>query len=124
MTWVLILLIVAAASALAFAGINYFSIKKMDEGTDLMKEIAAAIRIGADAFIKYEYKVLAAVIVIVAAALGVFVSWYTGVSFIIGTLMSGAAGGVGMKAATYANVRVSNTARVTKKLSATLQVAF
>ncbi len=124
MTWVLILLIVAAASALAFAGINYFSIKKMDEGTDLMKEIAAAIRIGADAFIKYEYKVLAAVIVIVAAALGVFVSWYTGVSFIIGTLMSGAAGWVGMKAATYANVRVSNTARVTKKLSATLQVAF
>ncbi len=124
MTLVLIILIAAAVSALAFAGINYFSIKKMDEGTDLMREIASAIRIGADAFIKYEYKVLAGVVVLVALALGVFVSWYTGVCFMVGTLMSGAAGWVGMKAATYANVRVSNTARVTKKLGATLQVAF
>ncbi len=124
MTAVLILVIIAAAAALAYAGYNYFVIKKMDEGTPLMKEIASAIRVGADAFIKYEYKVLSMVIVIVALALGFFVSWYTGVSFIIGTLMSGAAGWVGMKAATYANVRVSNTARVTKKLGSTLQVAF
>ncbi len=61
--------------------------------------------------------------VLVALALGTFVSWYTGVCFMLGTLMSGAAGWVGMKAATSANVRVSNTARVTKKLGAPREVA-
>ena len=124
MTVVLIFVIIAALAALAFAALNFATIKKMDEGTAQMSEIASAIRVGANAFLGYEYKVLAVAVVLVAIALGVFVSWYTGVCFAIGTIMSGAAGLVGMKAATYANVRVSNTARVTKKLSSTLQVAF
>ena len=57
-------------------------------------------------------------------ALCVFVNWQTAVAFVIGAVMSGLAGLVGMKLATYANVRVSNTARLTKKLGATLKVAF
>jgi K(+)-stimulated pyrophosphate-energized sodium pump len=124
MSVVLIFVIIAAVAALALAAANYYGIKKMDEGTELMQEIASAIRIGADAFIKYEYKVLLGVALIVAVALGVFVSWYTGVCFVLGTIMSGCAGWVGMKAATYANVRVTNTARTTKKLGKTLQIAF
>ena len=52
----LILVIVAALAALGFAAYNFFFVKKLDEGTSAMKEIAAAIREGANAFINYEYK--------------------------------------------------------------------
>ncbi len=120
----LILVIFAAILALAFAAFNFFKVRKMDEGTDRMIEIAAAIRVGANAFIRYEYKILLIVGIFVALALGLAVSWYTAISFIIGATMSASAGWIGMKIATYANVRVSNTARTTRKLGETLKVAF
>ena len=50
----LILVIVAALLALGYAAFNFIGVKKLDEGTDRMKEIAAAIRVGANAFITYE----------------------------------------------------------------------
>ncbi len=56
--------------------------------------------------------------------MGVLVGWYVGAAFLIGATMSSLAALVGMRIATYANVRVSNTARTTKKLGKTLKVAF
>ena len=53
----LILVIVAALLALGYAAFNFIGVKKLDEGTDRMKEISAAIRVGANAFITYEYKI-------------------------------------------------------------------
>jgi len=127
----LVLVIVAALLALGYAAFNFVSVKKMDEGTERMSEIAAAIRIGANAFIKYEYKIIAIVAVIVAVGFGVIFSlqaggavWEPSVCFIIGVSMSAAAGWVGMKIATYANVRVSNRARETKSIGKTLKVAL
>lgn len=64
----LILVIVAALLALGYAAFNFIGVKKLDEGTDRMKEIAAAIRVGANAFITYEYKIIAVVVVIIAIA--------------------------------------------------------
>jgi K(+)-stimulated pyrophosphate-energized sodium pump len=61
---------------------------------------------------------------IVAVLMGVVVGWYVGAAFLIGAAMSSLAALVGMRIATYANVRVSNTARTTKKLGKTLKVAF
>ncbi len=119
----LILVIIAALIALGFAAFNFFKVKKMDEGTEIMSEIADAIRVGANAFIVYEYKIIA-IVVAVLAVLFIFMSWQSAVSFIIGVLMSAAAGYVGMKIATYANVRVSNKARETKNIGETLKVAF
>lgn len=119
----LILVIIAALIALGFAAFNYFKVKKMDEGTETMSEIADAIRVGANAFIVYEYKIIA-IVVAVLAVLFIFMSWQSAVSFIIGVLMSASAGYVGMKIATYANVRVSNKARETKNIGETLKVAF
>ncbi len=55
----LILVIVAALLALGYAAFNFIGVKKLDEGTDRMSEIAAAIRVGANAFITYEYKIIA-----------------------------------------------------------------
>ena len=127
----LILVIVAALLALGYAAFNFIGVKKLDEGTDRMKEIAAAIRVGANAFITYEYKIIAVVVVIIAIAFAAIftvqygeLSWEPSVCFMIGVIMSASAGWVGMKIATYANVRVSNTARNTKNIGSTLKVAL
>ena len=127
----LILVIVAALLALGYAAFNFIGVKNLDEGTDRMKEIAAAIRVGANAFITYEYKIIAVVVVIIAIAFAAIFtvqygefSWEPSVCFMIGVIMSASAGWVGMKIATYANVRVSNTARNTKNFGSTLKVAL
>ncbi|MFQ7573970.1 MAG: sodium-translocating pyrophosphatase [Lachnospira sp.] len=127
----LILVIVAALLALGYAAFNFIGVKKLDEGTDRMSEIAAAIRVGANAFITYEYKIIAIVVAIIAVVFSVIFSiqygafsWEPSVCFVIGVLMSALAGWVGMKIATYANVRVSNEARKTKNIGKTLKVAL
>lgn len=127
----LVLVIVAALLALGYAAVNYAGVKKLEEGTERMSEIAEAIRVGANAFITYEYKIIAVVVVIIAVVFAVIFSiqyeqfsWQPSVCFMLGVVMSAAAGWVGMKIATYANVRVSNTARKTKDIGSTLKVAL
>ena len=114
----------AALVALGYAMFSFFKVKKMDEGTDRMKEIASAIRIGANAFVNYELKLIIIVGLCVAAIIALLVSWQAAIAFVIGATMSECAGYIGMKIATYANVRVSNKARETKNLGSTLKVAF
>ena len=116
--------VIAVMAALAFAGINYVGVKRLDTGTAIMQEIAGAIQEGADAFIKHEYKLIFSIAVFIAVGLGLLVAWYTGVAFILGATMSASAGWIGMKIATLANVRVSNRARESKDLGSTLRVAF
>ncbi len=127
----MVLLLLASVCALGYASANFAGVKKLDEGTSKMSEIAAAIREGANAFINYEYKIIAIVVVIVAVGFGLVFSlqegvfrWEPSVCFIIGTVMSASAGYIGMKIATYANVRVSNEARKTKNIGSTLKVAL
>ena len=118
------LVILAALLAIAYAAINFYSVKKLEEGTERMTEIAQAIRLGANTFINYEYKIVALIGAIIAVVLAIVISWQGACSFVIGAVMSATAGYVGMKIATYANVRVTNKARTTKKLGDTLKVAF
>lgn len=127
----LVLVIVASLLALGYAAFNFIGVKKMEEGTDRMSEIAAAIRVGANAFINYEYRIIAVVVAIIAVVFAAIFSveyegfsWEPSVCFVIGVIMSALAGWVGMKIATYANVRVSNTARITKNIGETLKVAL
>ncbi|MBN2880333.1 MAG: sodium-translocating pyrophosphatase [Clostridia bacterium] len=114
----------AVSIALLTAVYNYIKVKRRDPGTEEMKEIAAAIQEGANAFISHEYKIISWVALAVFIVLSVVVQWYVGVAFLIGAVMSATAGYVGMKIATIANVRVSNEARTTKSLGKTLKVAF
>ena len=116
--------IIAALFALAYVAFNYLRVKKLEEGTDTMKEIASAIRIGANAFVNYEYKVIAIVAAIIAVIMLIFISWQAACAFLIGAVMSASAGYIGMKIATYANVRVTNRARESESLGETLRVAF
>mgnify|MGYP001390391348 CR=1 FL=1 len=65
----------ASIIALGFAAFNFMVVRKLDEGTDRMQEIASAIRTGANAFINYEYKIISIVALAIAAALAFFVAW-------------------------------------------------
>ncbi len=120
----IVLVFIAVLLALLLAAFNFIQVKKLDEGTELMKEIATAIQEGADAFIHHEYKVISKFAIIIAIILGVVVDWYVGAAFIMGASMSALAGFIGMKIATISNVRVSNKARTSKSLGQTLKVAF
>lgn len=124
MQLIIVLIIFASGLALAFAAFNFFGVKRMPEGNERMSEIASAIRVGASAFINYEYKVLYMVVAIVAVILAVVTTWHAAVALLIGSIMSGCAGFIGMKIATYANVRVSNRALETKNIGQTVKVAF
>ena len=88
-----------------------------------MKEIAAAIHEGAQAFLMSEYKILVIFIVVVFVAVGFAISWATAICFIIGAFFSIIAGYCGMNVATRANVRTANAARE-KGMSAALPIAF
>ncbi len=121
MTW---LIIASIAAAVSLAAYNYVSVRRQDAGTDLMKEIASAIQEGADAFIRHEYRLILFVSVGIIILLCVLVSWSAAVAYGLGAFMSASAGWVGMKIAVIANVRVSNTARLTKDIGSTLKVAF
>ena len=120
----LIIVGVAVILAVSYAVFNYFCVKKMEEGTDRMGEIAGAVRIGANAFIRYEYKLVAIIGSVIAVVVFLVISWQAAIAFIIGAVMSASAGWVGMKIATYSNVRVTNKARETGDLGKTLKVAF
>lgn len=119
-----ILVFLIAILASAYAAFNYVKVKKMQEGTDQMSEIAAAIREGANEFLSREYKVLIVVVAAIILVLAVFIQVSAAISFAIGTVMSGLAGFVGMRTATYANVRVANMARKSKNIGKTLKVAL
>ena len=120
----IILVIFASVLALCFAAFNFAFVRKMPEGTAEMSEIADAIRVGAGAFIDYEYRVLYTVIALVAVLMAVVTTWHAAIALLIGSVMSGCAGFIGMRIATYANVRVSNKARETRDIGQTVKVAF
>ena len=82
----MLIVLFAVILAVSFAALNFYLVKKMKEGTARMQEIAAAIREGANAFIRYEYKIVAIIGSAIAVLLGLIISWETGVSFVIGAV--------------------------------------
>ncbi len=110
--------------AIAYVFWNYFQIKKLGEGNEEMVELAAIIRSGSRTFIKTEYKTVAIVVAVIAIILSLFVEKTAGITFIIGALMSSFVCVIGMRSATYANVRTSNRAMETKSIGETVKVAL
>ena len=124
----LILAIVAGVIALAFAGYLAQRVLSADEGTDLMKEIGAAIQEGANAFLKREYTVLAGfvlIVFIVLLVLGIVrdeQDEMTAVSYLAGAIASGVTGFIGMRIAVKSNMRTAAAAR--DSLNRALRIAF
>ncbi|WP_418387044.1 sodium-translocating pyrophosphatase [Alistipes dispar] len=122
--------LVPAASlvALAVAWIFYSRMKREDEGTERMREIAAHVRKGAMAYLRQQYKVVL-VVFLVLALFFAYLAYCAGVqnpwvpfAFLTGGFFSGLAGFFGMKTATYASARTANAAR--QSLDRGLKVAF
>src|SRR5687768_17289886 len=104
--------------ALALAFFFYARVKAAPEGNEAMARIARYIREGAMAFLATEYRVLAVYTVVVFGILWAALKWQAGVSFLVGAFLSLLAGFLGMKAATYANVRTAEAARTKGKAAA------
>ena len=88
-----------------------------------VQEITAAIREGAMAFLSAEYKILVVFVIVVAAALGIFISAPTAGAFVLGAVTSAIAGNAGMRIATKANGRTAIAAKE-GGLAKALDVAF
>ena len=103
-------------------------VRAQDPGNEKMREIAAAIQVGAMAFLSREYRVLGmfvgmvAGLLFVAGLLSPESSFLVALSFVAGAGCSALAGYIGMRVATEANVRAANAAR--SSLVAALGVAF
>ncbi|MDZ4082487.1 MAG: sodium/proton-translocating pyrophosphatase, partial [Bdellovibrionales bacterium] len=113
----------AGFGGLVFAAIMYAMMASKSPGTEKMKEIGNEINIGAMAFLRAEYTILAGFVVIVAGLLLWKFDGPTSMSFIAGALASAFAGWLGMMAATKANVRTAAAAKDSGE-GAALFVAF
>ena len=119
---------VASLIALGMALYFYLQMKKEDEGTPRMREIAEHVRKGAMAYLKQQYKIVAIGLVVLAIVFAVMAYGFqmqnpwVPFAFLTGGLFSGLAGFFGMKTATYASARTANAAR--KSLDGGLRIAF
>ena len=102
---------ILAVIALIFAAVKALKISKAPAGTAHMQEIAASINEGARAFLFAEYKILIIFVAVLFVLIGAFISWLTGICFLIGAVFSVGAGYVGMNVATKANVRTAAAAQ-------------
>ena len=118
----------ASAISLFFAWLFYHQMKKENEGTPTMKEIAQYVREGAMAYLKQQYKVVGIVFIVLALlfsvlafGFGVQNKWVP-FAFLTGGFFSALAGYIGMRTATYASARTANA--VSGSLNSGLKLAF
>lgn len=119
-----LIVIPAAISVLALVSAFLFnrSVVAKAQGTDRMKEVQGYIRSGAFTFMLEEARVMGITILIIGAILWVLFYWEIAAAFWIGSILSMAAGFIGMNAATHANARTTHAARTSFKEA--LSVAF
>ena len=116
------LIVLCGVLAIAYAIWATISVMSADAGSEKMQEIAAAIREGAQAYLKRQYSTIAAVGVVIFLIVGYFLGWLVAIGFAVGAILSGSAGFIGMNVSVRANVRTAQAA--TKSLAGGLEIAF
>ncbi|WP_424631084.1 sodium-translocating pyrophosphatase [Bradyrhizobium sp. SYSU BS000235] len=116
------LIVLAGALSIVYAVWATSSVLSADAGNPRMQEIAAAVREGAQAYLKRQYTTIGIVGIVIFALLAYFLGILVAVGFLIGAILSGAAGFIGMNVSVRANVRTAQAA--TKSLAGGLELAF
>ncbi len=115
--------IIAGAVALAYGAITTQRLMALPTGNAKMQEIAKAIQEGANAYLNRQYRTIAIIGAVVFVLVAIFFrNWQAPVGFLIGAVLSGAAGYIGMKISVQANVRTTEAS--SKGLAQGLSVAF
>jgi K(+)-stimulated pyrophosphate-energized sodium pump len=118
-----ILIIACGLVALVYGYVTSKQVLASDAGTARMQEISAAVQEGALAYLNRQYTTIGIVGVVILVVLGVAMhSYLVAVGFVIGALLSAAAGYLGMNVSVRANVRTAQASR--RGLAAGLDIAF
>jgi K(+)-stimulated pyrophosphate-energized sodium pump len=119
---VLSVIIACGLLAIVYGIWAIFSVMRADPGSPKMQEIAAAIREGAQAYLRRQYTTIGIVGIVIFVIVGYFLGWLVGLGFAVGAVLSGAAGFIGMNVSVRANVRTAQAA--ISSLGAGLEIAF
>jgi K(+)-stimulated pyrophosphate-energized sodium pump len=115
-------IVLCGALSIVYAIWATASVLKSDAGNPRMQEIAAAVREGAQAYLRRQYLTIGMVGIVIFALLAYLLGSLVAVGFAIGAVLSGAAGFIGMNVSVRANVRTAQAATVS--LAGGLELAF
>src|SRR5215471_6850294 len=116
------LIVLCGVLAVIYAIWATHSVLQSDAGSARMQEISAAVREGAQAYLRRQYSTIALVGIVIFLVVGYFLGWLVAVGFAVGAVLSGSAGFIGMNVSVRANVRTAQAA--IGSLAAGLEIAF